>query len=218
MYVGESERAIRSIFTRARHSSPCVIFFDEIDALCPKRQSSSAGGSEHSARLVNQMLTEMDGIQNTKSTDNSALDSIFVMAATNRPDMLDPALLRPGRLDKTLYVGFPTVAGKVSILQALSRKRPTIDPSIDLEKLATDARMEKLSGADIASVIREASMVAMHSELEKCLKAESHKFEEAKQDNTLKLEHFEVALSRVKPSINDADRKSYQKMEQNLKK
>jgi ribosome biogenesis ATPase len=93
-YVGASEQAVRKVFERARSSAPCVIFFDELDALCPKRGNSSEG-SQVSERVVNQLLTEMDGLEGRKQ--------VFVIAATNRPDIIDPAMLRPGRLDKLLY-------------------------------------------------------------------------------------------------------------------
>ena len=96
MYVGESERAVRSVFARARSSKPCVIFFDEIDALAPRRQSGSQTGA---TRVVNQLLTELDGLEERKS--------VYIIAATNRYEIIDPAILRPGRLDKTLYVGLP---------------------------------------------------------------------------------------------------------------
>lgn len=95
MYVGESERAVRQCFQRARNSAPCVIFFDEFDALCPKRSVNNEGGA--SSRVVNQLLREMDGVEERKG--------VFLIAATNRPDMVDAAFLRPGRLDKILYVG-----------------------------------------------------------------------------------------------------------------
>lgn len=111
MYVGESERAVRQCFQRARNSAPCVIFFDEFDALCPKRSDSNEGGA--SARVVNQLLTEMDGVEDRKG--------VFLMAATNRPDMVDAAVLRPGRLDKILYVGLPEEVDRRDILKAITK-------------------------------------------------------------------------------------------------
>ena len=225
MYVGESERAVRSVFTRARHSSPCVIFFDEIDAFCPKRQSTAAGGTEHSARLVNQMLTEMDGIQSGNSSLNNITDdsTIFVMAATNRPDMLDPALLRPGRFDKTLYVGLPKKEGRSSIIRALTRKKPTVAENVNIDILLADQRFDKLSGADIASVVREAAMIAMHADLKKCLDNKENKFFDEKNDGNEEIgavlleEHFMKALEKVKPSISDRDHAVYKKLEESLK-
>lgn len=110
-YVGESERAVRQVFARARAAAPCVLFFDEMDALAPRRGGESNQSSE---RLVNQLLTEMDGV------DQRA--SVFLIAATNRPDIIDPALLRPGRLDKILYVPLPDAPGRISILQVCANE------------------------------------------------------------------------------------------------
>ncbi|NXW78593.1 NVL protein, partial [Hirundo rustica] len=110
MYVGESERAVRQVFQRARNSAPCVIFFDEVDALCPRRSDRESGAS---VRVVNQLLTEMDGLENRRQ--------VFIMAATNRPDIIDPAILRPGRLDKTLYVGLPPPEDRLAILKTITK-------------------------------------------------------------------------------------------------
>jgi ribosome biogenesis ATPase len=104
-YVGESEKAVRMLFKRAMSSAPCVIFFDELDSLCPKRGSENNSSSE---RVVNQLLTEMDGLEERRG--------VFVIAATNRPDIIDPAMLRPGRLDKLLYVPLPTKEDRLQIL------------------------------------------------------------------------------------------------------
>ena len=113
MYVGESERAVRSLFQRARNSKPCVIFFDELDAICSKRSDSASSDSGSSTRVVNQMLTEMDGVESRKG--------VFLMAASNRPDIIDPAILRPGRLDKIIYVGLPTQADRFEIIKTLTK-------------------------------------------------------------------------------------------------
>ena len=98
-YVGESEKSVRSVFSRAKASAPCIIFFDELDALCPKR-SGSDGGNQVTERVVNALLAEMDGVDQRRS--------VYVIAATNRPDIIDPAMLRGGRLDKLLYVPLPS--------------------------------------------------------------------------------------------------------------
>nr|XP_012606763.1 nuclear valosin-containing protein-like isoform X1 [Microcebus murinus] len=110
MYVGESERAVRQVFQRAKNSAPCVIFFDEVDALCPRRSDRETGAS---VRVVNQLLTEMDGLETRQQ--------VFIMAATNRPDIIDPAILRPGRLDKTLFVGLPPPADRLAILKTITK-------------------------------------------------------------------------------------------------
>lgn len=119
-YVGESERAVRQLFKRATLSAPCVIFFDELDSLCPKRGSDSNTSSE---RVVNQLLTEMDGLEERRG--------VFVIAATNRPDIIDPAMLRPGRLDKLLYVPLPDKNDRHSILQTNCRNVP-LEQGLDL--------------------------------------------------------------------------------------
>ncbi|CAJ0642781.1 5060_t:CDS:2, partial [Entrophospora sp. SA101] len=127
-YVGESERGVRQVFARARASSPCVIFFDELDALCARRDDSK---SEASARVVNTLLTELDGLENRKQ--------VYVIAATNRPDIIDPAMIRPGRLDKLLYVELPTYSERYEILKTLTKKTP-LDDDVSLLEIANDAR------------------------------------------------------------------------------
>lgn len=109
-YVGESERSVRRVFERARSSKPCVIFFDEIDALAARRQEGANSGA---TRIVNQLLTEMDGLEERKD--------VFIMGATNRVDMIDPAVLRPGRFDKTLYVGLPNQRDKMAIFEKATK-------------------------------------------------------------------------------------------------
>ncbi|KYM94792.1 Nuclear valosin-containing protein-like protein [Cyphomyrmex costatus] len=152
IYVGESEKAVRQCFLRARNSSPCVIFFDEIDALCPKR---TEGDNSASARVVNQMLTEMDGVEGRQG--------VFLMAASNRPDIIDPAVLRPGRLDKIVYVGLPNASDRVDILRAVTKNatRPKLASDVDLNQVAYDNRCDGYTGADLAALIREAGMEAL---------------------------------------------------------
>ncbi|VDD93228.1 unnamed protein product [Enterobius vermicularis] len=190
MYVGESERAVRTVFQRARDSSPCVIFFDEIDALCPKRSSNETSGS---ARLVNQLLTEMDGVNSRKQ--------VFLIGATNRPDIVDPAILRPGRLDKILFVDFPDVADKADILEklTLSRTRPHISPDVSFSEIASNPALEWFTGADLAALVHEASIIALKQRI---------------ADGNVNLmavdkEHFLSAMQIVKPSVSEKDRKNY---------
>ena len=146
-FVGESERAVRQVFVRARSSVPCVLFFDELDALAAKRDDS---GSESGARVVNTLLTELDGL--------SSRQGIYVLAATNRRDMIDPAMLRPGRLETILYVDVPSKEGRVDILKtAVKGMRLKFD-----EVMADVARdCDGFSGADIASLAREAGLCAI---------------------------------------------------------
>ena len=172
-FVGESERAVRQVFSRARASSPCIVFFDELDSLCPKRAAGDGNGVTE--RVVNQLLTEMDGLEERKS--------VFVVAATNRPDIIDPAMLRPGRLSKLLYVALPTKKERKAILRTCARSTP-VDTAVDLETIATSSDMDGFSGADIAAVVREAALLAITAGRE-----------------TVGKEDFEEAMSRARPSV-----------------
>ncbi|KRY41561.1 Nuclear valosin-containing protein-like [Trichinella spiralis] len=190
MYVGESERAVRQVFQRAKCSAPCVIFFDEIDALCPRRAQSDSSGV---ARLVNQLLTEMDGIECRRE--------VFIMAATNRPDIIDPAVLRPGRLDKALYVGLPNEEDRVSILRAITKNgtTPPMHEEIDFKQLSNDKRCEAFSGADLQHLVREASVEALREYF--IIQNDHTEKDKAVPELLVRLKHFDMALSKVKPSI-----------------
>jgi AAA family ATPase len=147
-WVGESERAVQSLFKRAANVSPCVIFFDEIDALTSKRGEDSGGGV--SDRVLSQLLTEIDGIQ--------PLHRIVIVAATNRPDVMDPALLRPGRMDRVLLIGLPDDTARRDIFRIQLRRMPhddTIDVKILVEKSAG------YTGAEVVAVCKEAAMHAV---------------------------------------------------------
>ena len=197
MYVGESERAVRSVFLRAKNSKPCVLFFDEIDALCRRRSDEST--STHSSSVVNQLLTEMDGLESR---------SCILLAATNRPDILDPAILRPGRFDKIVYVGFPGVEERLDILKTLTRNgtRPPCNSSVDLKAIASDLRTEGFSGADLLSLVREASIEAFKARVTGQLNPS--------ESIVVSAHHFEVALQRIKPSASKNDNIKYQKMKE----
>lgn len=174
-YVGESERAVRQVFVRARSSIPCVIFFDELDALVPRRDDSL---SEASARVVNTLLTELDGL-------GSSRNGIYVIAATNRPDIIDPAMLRPGRLETLLFVNLPTPEERVEILRTLVRKLP-IEWSPELGELARSC--DAYSGADLGSLVRRAGYSAI------------------KRRDTIKYEDFVTARRDIRPSVSDLKR------------
>jgi ribosome biogenesis ATPase len=178
-FVGESERAVRQVFMRARSSIPCVIFFDELDALVPRRDDTL---SEASARVVNTLLTELDGL-------GSARQGIYVIAATNRPDIIDPAMLRPGRLETLLFVNLPSPTERVDILQTLVRNL-AIEFSDELRTLAEDC--EGFSGADLGSLLRRAGYSAI------------------KRKDTIKFEDFVNAKSFIRPSVTDL--KKYEKL------
>ncbi len=173
-WVGESEKAIRQTFRRARQVAPAIIFFDEIDAIAPARgfRHDTSGVTD---RIVNQLLTEMDGIE--------PLRNVVVIAATNRPDILDPALLRPGRFDKLIYVPPPDYKARLEILRIHTRNMPLAE-DVDLEYIAR--RAEGYSGADLEALVREAALQALREDI-----------------NTSKvyMRHFEKALTIIKPSI-----------------
>ncbi|RAK93644.1 AAA family ATPase/60S ribosome export protein Rix7 [Aspergillus costaricaensis CBS 115574] len=178
-FVGESERAVRQVFVRARSSVPCVIFFDELDALVPRRDDTL---SEASARVVNTLLTELDGL-------GSSRQGLYVIAATNRPDIIDPAMLRPGRLETLLFVNLPSPLERVEILQTLVRNLP-IEFNEDLRRLAEEC--EGFSGADLGSLLRRAGYSAI------------------KRRDSIKFEDFVAAKAFIRPSVTDM--KKYEKL------
>ena len=172
-WVGESERAIRDIFRKARQSAPCVIFFDELDAIAPVRgQSFDSGVTE---RIVNQLLSEMDGI--------SPLKNILVIGATNRADILDPALLRPGRFDQVVYVPPPDEKARLQILKIHSKKVP-LGEDVSLEKVA--ALTEGYSGADLYALVRQAAIIRLRKE---------------GKPGKVTMDDFHQAMQEVKPSL-----------------
>lgn len=197
MYVGESEKAVRQCFQRARNSAPCVIFFDELDALCPKRSDSGEGGA--SMRVVNQMLTEMDGIECRKG--------VFLMAASNRPEIVDPAVLRPGRLDKILYIGIPSASDRVDILNALTKHgtRPVLGPDVNLKTLGESAECAGYTGADLAALVREAGIEAL-----KELVTTNNTSAKLVVSNR----HFSKAVAMIRPSVSGKEQKHYEKLQQ----
>ncbi|GMM29529.1 putative AAA family ATPase [Martiniozyma asiatica (nom. inval.)] len=206
-YVGESEKAVRQMFARARASVPCIIFFDELDALVPRRDTSL---SESSSRVVNTLLTELDGLNNRKG--------IFVIGATNRPDMIDPAMLRPGRLDKTLYIELPNAIERFDILKTLIKSNGTpIDKDVNLEILSHDERCRNFSGADLSSLVREASVVALKRNFFKGISELDEEVEDSTVENVLvTAKDFERALDATKPSVSDRDRAKYEKLNKRL--
>lgn len=209
-YVGESERAVRQVFERARSSSPCIVFFDELDSLCPKRGSDSSGGGV-SERVVNQLLTEMDGLDSRRS--------VFVIAATNRPELIDPAMLRPGRLDKLLYVPLPTPEDRASILKALAKK-VKLSADVDLEAIAHSPKADGYSGADCAALLREAGLAVLRDDV--LIERGFQKGNDKKKDGDdyvppkVMLEisefHFDYAFQHVMPSVSKKDQAKYDRM------
>ena len=188
-WVGESERGIREIFKRARQSAPCVVFFDEIDSIAPIR--GAGGETAVTERVVSQLLTELDGMEN--------MHGVIVLAATNRADMIDPALLRPGRFDKIIQIPLPDKESRKSILKINAEKIPTIsepsDPKhIDFDKLSeiTDG----LSGADTASIANTAVSLVIHEFLDS--HPDVKEMEKASIDAKVTMKHFEEAVKKVR--------------------
>ncbi|ORY74851.1 P-loop containing nucleoside triphosphate hydrolase protein [Protomyces lactucae-debilis] len=200
-YVGESERAVRQVFVRAKASAPCVIFFDELDALVPRRDDSL---SESSARVVNTLLTELDGLGDRKG--------VFVIAATNRPDIIDPAMMRPGRLDKPLFVRLPSPNERAEILAKLTANSP-LDAVIDLRTIAHDTRCENFSGADLASLAREAAVAALRSAVYKDISEREPNADDVIPSIMITGADFEIAFSKVRPSVSSQQRSKYEQLQ-----
>lgn len=184
-WVGESEKGVREIFRKARQAAPCIIFFDEIDSIVPPRGRDL--GTNVTERVVSQILTELDGL--------NALKDVVVIAATNRPDMVDPALMRPGRIDRILYIPSPDKEARLAILKIHTAEKP-LSPEIVLEDLVDD--MEGYSGADIAAVCNAASQIAIGRYLQKYSdpsEAKAHK-----EELVITEEDFDQAFEKVKTS------------------
>jgi len=188
-WVGESERGIREIFKRARQSSPCVVFFDEIDSIAPIR--GAGGETAVSERVVSQLLTELDGMEN--------MHGVVVLAATNRADMIDPALLRPGRFDKIIQIPLPDKESRKSILKINAEKIPTIteesNPNhVDFEKLSE--MTDGLSGADTAAIANTAVSIVIHKFLD--ANPDVKDIEKQAIDAKVEMKHFEEAVKKVR--------------------
>jgi transitional endoplasmic reticulum ATPase len=184
-WVGESEKGVREIFRKARQAAPCIIFFDEIDAIAPKR-GGDFGDSHVTERLISQLLTELDGLE--------ILTNVVVIGATNRPDIVDAALLRPGRFDRLLYVPPPDRDSRIQIIKIHIKKKP-LDDSVDIEKLADQT--EGYTGADIASLSSAAVMLALREHVSKY--KDPKEAEEHKEELKIHMTHFEDAMKKISP-------------------
>ncbi|MFB6079505.1 MAG: CDC48 family AAA ATPase [Haloferacaceae archaeon] len=201
-FVGESEKGVREVFSKARENAPTVVFFDEIDAIATER-GKNTGDSGVSERVVSQLLTELDGLE--------ALEDVVVIATTNRPDLIDPALLRPGRLDRHVHVPVPDEAARRKILDVHTRDKPLAD-DVDLDRLAR--RTEGYVGADIEAVCREASMAASREFIHSVKREE---ISESLGNVRITMDHFEAALEEVSPSVTDETRERYERIEKQFK-
>jgi transitional endoplasmic reticulum ATPase len=190
-WVGESEKAIREVFRKARMSSPAIIFFDEIDSLVPRR-GSGFGDSGASDRVISQLLTEIDGI--------ASLQDVVVLAATNRPDIVDPAVMRPGRFDRLIYVSEPKKEGRLEIFKIHTKDMP-LKKGVNLQELAQNTK--GYSGADIESICREAAMGTLRKDI---------------NSNIVAYEDFQDALKKIGPSISPDMEKWYKSFMRQVRK
>lgn len=189
-WYGESEQQIARLFARARQVAPCVIFIDEIDSLVPAR-GGGMGEPQVTERVVNTILAEMDGLEE--------LQSVVVIGATNRPNLVDPALLRPGRFDELVYVGVPDAAGRERILRIQTEKMPLAE-DVDLTAIADQT--ERFTGADLEDVVRRAGLVALRESL---------------QNSTVTMAHFEEALKESRATVTPEMEQEYAAMSGRLK-
>ncbi|CAJ1938328.1 unnamed protein product [Cylindrotheca closterium] len=203
-WFGESEANVRELFDKARAASPCILMFDEMDSIAKTRGSGGPGGSEAGDRVINQILTEIDGV--------GARKNVFVIGATNRPDILDPAVIRPGRLDQLIYIPLPDLKSRMAIFKAQLRKAP-VDPSIDIEVLARSTH--GFSGADISEICTTSSKLAIREAIlaaeERQKKIEAGELDEDDDDNSvggqmiITKKHFNFAMSRARRSVSEKD-------------
>lgn len=215
-WFGESEANVRELFDKARAASPCILMFDEMDSIAKTRGSGSGGGSSEAGdRVINQILTEIDGV--------GARKNVFVIGATNRPDILDPAVIRPGRLDQLIYIPLPDFKSRMAIFQASLRKAP-LDPAVDIEVLARST--QGFSGADISEICTSASKLAIREAIlsaeERKNESESDEADENEHDDSsskrssekteavgeqmlITKRHFNFAMSRARRSVTEKD-------------
>ncbi|ODN79420.1 transitional endoplasmic reticulum ATPase, variant [Cryptococcus amylolentus CBS 6039] len=216
MWFGESEANVRDVFDKARAAAPCVMFFDELDSIAKSRGNSSGDGGGSSDRVLNQILTEMDGM--------NAKKNVFIIGATNRPDQIDSALLRPGRLDQLIYIPLPDEESRLSILKATLRKSP-IDPRVDLNFLAKNTA--GFSGADLTEICQRAAKLAIRESIDYDIRREMDRKEKAEaagedvdllgegeneEDEVpaITVDHFEEAMRYARRSVSDADIRRYE--------
>ncbi|MHA1245033.1 MAG: CDC48 family AAA ATPase [Candidatus Heimdallarchaeota archaeon] len=190
-WVGESEKAVREIFRKAKMSAPTIVFFDEIDSLAPKR-GSGFGDSGTTERVISQLLTEIDGLEMIKQ--------VIIIAATNRPDIVDSALLRPGRFDRFVLIPPPELKAREKILEIFTKNMPLAD-NVDIKELAK--AIEGFSGADVESLCREAAMLSLREDM---------------NSQIVKLKHFKAALKKVQASITPEMMKYYEKAKERFKR
>lgn len=215
MWFGESEANVRDLFDKARAAAPCILFFDEMDSIAKARGSGGGGsGSEAGDRVINQILTEIDGVATRKS--------VFVIGATNRPDILDPAVTRPGRLDQLIYIPLPDYESRKSVFKANLRKSP-LAPNVDIDQLAMAT--EGFSGADITEICQRAAKNAIresvNAEMERARKISAGEIsEDAPMEDPvpfIRRDHFEEAMSRARKSVGEKEIRQYEQFAAKMK-
>jgi len=211
MWFGESEGNVREIFDKARSASPCVLFFDELDSVGVAR-SSGGGGDAGGAgdRVLNQLLTEMDGAGGKKN--------LFFIGATNRPEILDEALIRPGRLDQLIYIPLPDQLSRLSIIRAVLRKSP-VAPNVNMDFLANQC--EGFSGADMTELCQRATKAAIRESI--ACEEERKKLMTGDEDANMEMDdpvpvitriHFEEAMGNARRSVTDYDLNKFEQFRQ----
>merc|ERR1719149_145215 len=215
MWFGESEANVRDIFEKARGSAPCVLFFDELDSIAGQRGGSSGDGGGAADRVINQILTEIDGV--------GAKKNVFIIGATNRPDIIDTALMRPGRLDQLIYIPMPDYESRLGILRATLRKSP-ISKDVDLQYMASQS--DKYTGADLTEICQSACKMAIRENIERDIEREKLREENAddamddvdEPDPVPEItpSHFEEAVRSSRRSVSDRDLAQYSSFATNL--
>jgi transitional endoplasmic reticulum ATPase len=221
MCFGESEHNVREIFDKARGAAPCILFFDELDSIGSKRGSSSGDAGGAGDRVINQLLTEMDGVGSKKN--------VFIIGATNRPDILDPAIMRPGRLDQLIYIPLPDPPSRLSILKACLRKSP-LGPDVNLDALV--AKTDKFTGADLTEIVNRAGKLAIRQALDIAMARkraaaeaaesgapaapEGMEVEEFDAVPFITAAHFEAAMRDARRSVSDTDLAQYMRFASQL--
>lgn len=199
MWFGESEANVRSLFDKARAAAPCVLFFDEMDSIA-KARTTSATSSEAGDRVMNQILAEIDAVGSK---------NVFIVGATNRPDILDPAVTRPGRLDQLVQIPLPDLASRRSVFRASLRKAP-VDPKVDIEQLAKAT--EGFSGADIAEICQRAAKNAVKAAVQN-----ESLDPPGPEISRIDRKHFEAAMDRARRSVSSSEVERYVTFAKNLK-
>ncbi|KAG0359302.1 AAA ATPase cdc48, partial [Mortierella sp. AD032] len=216
MWFGESEANVRDVFDKARAAAPCVMFFDELDSIAKARGGGSGDGGGAGDRVLNQILTEMDGM--------NAKKNVFVIGATNRPDQIDGALLRPGRLDQLIYIPLPDEGSRLAVLKSTLRKSP-VSSEINLDHIAKATH--GFSGADLTEICQRACKLAIRENIEADIRRERERkergdeeaMEEDDDDDAvpeLTRAHFEEAMKFARRSVQDSDIRRYEMFAQNL--